>query len=282
MSEHAPDLRWISSGQVRLAVWEWPGDPPVLLFAHATGFHGRCWDHIVRRFPGRRALAFEFAGHGRSGVPEGAVRWPEFALNVVAVARHFSLRDAVGIGHSMGGHALVSAAAVDPAVFSALVLLDPVIYPRHYYDAPPPNAAFIRRRRNRWESADEMFERFRGRPPFATWDPEALRTYCDYALIPEGDSLVLACPPALEASIYERSNSPENDLYPVLHRVTIPVAVLRAGTLPQSGFDLNASPTAPDLAACFPQGRDVYLPDRNHYIPMEAPDLVVAEIASSC
>jgi hypothetical protein len=32
------------------------------------------------------------------------------------------------------------------------------------------------------------------------------------------------------------------------------------------------------VASSFPRGREVFLPDRNHYIPMEAPELVVAEI----
>ena len=41
-------LELVSAGGLRLAVWEWPGAGPPLLFAHATGFHGRMWDHIIR------------------------------------------------------------------------------------------------------------------------------------------------------------------------------------------------------------------------------------------
>ena len=58
----APKLHFVPAGALgalHLAVWEWPGQEPPLFFAHATGFHGRCWDHIVRLFPGRRALAAE-------------------------------------------------------------------------------------------------------------------------------------------------------------------------------------------------------------------------------
>jgi pimeloyl-ACP methyl ester carboxylesterase len=199
---------------------------------------------------------------------------------VLAVARHFDLRFAVGVGHSMGGHSLVSAAIADSAIFSALVLVDPVIMPRGYYGAPPPDASYIARRRNRFASADEMYERFHSRLPFSTWHPEALRNYCDYALLPDGDSFVLACPPVVEAAIYARCNAPENNLYTRMPEVTIPVTVLRAGTTKQTAtLDLNASPTGAEVATCFPHGRDVYLPDHNHYIPMEAPELVVAEIA---
>jgi pimeloyl-ACP methyl ester carboxylesterase len=275
----APELHFVPAGEVKLAVWEWPGDPPALLFAHATGFHGRCWDHIVRRFPGRRVLALEFRGHGRSSIPAAAIPWPDFAQDVLAVAHRFGLRGAIGGGHSMGGHALVAAAIRHPAIFSALVLVDPVIFPPEYYGAPPPDASYIARRRNRWASPAEMFERFRARLPFSAWHEEALRTYCDYALLPDGDAFVLACPPAVEAAIYGRCNAPENNLYAGIPGVEQAVTVLRAGTTATTAvLDLNASPTGPDLAACFPHGRDVYLPNRNHYIPMEAPELVEREI----
>lgn len=196
------------------------------------------------------------------------------------MARHFDLRGALGVGHSMGGHSLVAAAIEAPETFSALVLADPVIYPREFYGAPAPDASYIRRRRNRFASAAEMVERFRGRLPFSTWQPEALVNYCEYGVLPDGDSFVLACAPEVEAAIYERSNAAENDLYEGMPQVTIPVSVLRAGTTPTSSFDINASPTAPDLAACFPRGRDVFLPAHNHYIPMEAPELVEAEMRS--
>lgn len=275
----APELHFVTNGAQRLAVWEWRGESPTLLFAHATGFHGRCWDHIVRRFAGHRVLALEFRGHGRSSIPAPPIPWPEFGRDVEAVAHHFELRGVTAVGHSMGGHSLVSAAISDPALFSALVLVDPVILPRRRYHAPPPDASYIARRRNHFSSAEAMYQRFHARLPFSAWQQEALRNYCDHGLRPEADGFVLACPPEVEAAIYGRCNAPENDLYEDMPAARIPVTVMRAGTVPTPGkFDINASPTAPELASCFPRGRDVFLPDHNHYIPMEAPELVEAEI----
>ena len=90
---------------------------------------------------------------------------------------------------------------------------------------------------------------------------------------------MLACPPAVEAAIYARCNAPENDLYGGLQEVAIPVTVMRAGSGAMGDkLDLNLSPTGPEVAGCFPRGHDVFLPEHNHYIPMEAPDLVEAEI----
>lgn len=123
-----------------------------------------------------------------------------------------------------------------------------------------------------------MFASYQGRPPFAGWSPEVLRDYCEFGLVPGEDGLTLACPPEVEASIYTEATAPDADLYPKLGRIAVPVTVLRAGAEAASEFDLSASPTWPGLAACFPSGRDVCLPGRNHYIPMESPALVVAEI----
>src|SRR4051794_13729017 len=105
-----PELRFVPIDDLRVAVWEWPGEGPPLLFAHATGFHGRCWDHIIQLCPGRRALAIEFRGHGRSSVPAPPIPWRKFSLDLLAVVHHLGLQDAVAVGHSMGGHAIVSAA----------------------------------------------------------------------------------------------------------------------------------------------------------------------------
>src|SRR5205823_13427623 len=138
----------------QLAVWDWPGEDPPLLFAHATGFHGRCWDHIIRDFPGRRALAIDARGHGRSSKAEPPCLWREFGCDLAAIAGHMNLRNAIGIGHSMGGHVIVQAAALRPETYAALLLVDPTILPPEYYGDEPPDAAFTLRRRAVWNSPD--------------------------------------------------------------------------------------------------------------------------------
>jgi lipase len=275
----SPELRSVPAGVVRLAVWDWPGREPPLLLAHATGFHGRCWDEVVRLFPDRRCLAVEFRGHGRSSKPDPPYSWRSFGDDVAAVSGHLGLSGAIGIGHSMGGHALVSSVARRPQTFAALLLIDPVIHPPEIYGLPPFQAPFILRRRARWSGPAEMLERFRGKPPFESWDQQVLRDYCEFGLLPDGDGYVLACPPAVEASIYAGSNAPEANLYAEIPQIAQPVTVLRAGSEPAPGvFDLSASPTWPRLASRFPRGRDVLLRERNHYIPMECPEVVAEAI----
>ena len=277
-----PALDFVTVDGIRIAVWQWPGEGPPLLFAHATGFHARCWDQVIRQVPGRRTVAIDLRGHGRSDKPEPPYHWRWFGRDVACVAEQLNLRGAIGIGHSMGGHSIVEAAAMCPAVFSSLLLVDPTIFEAAYYGMPRRrDASFILRRRNQWKSWEEMFERFRNRAPFAQWHPEVLRDYCEFGVLPRGGEYILACPPEVEASIYAASNAPEADLYPIIPGIQQPVTVMRGGH-PWSldSFDLTASPTAPGLAAHFPHGRDIYLEGRNHYIPMETPEIVARETVS--
>jgi len=264
----------VAANGVDLALFEWPGQDPPIFFCHATGFHARCWDQIVARLGGRRCFAMDTRGHGRSSKPAPPYRWRNFGADVAAVARSLNLAGAIGVGHSMGGHAVTLGAALRPESFSSLLLIDPVIRPRDGYIGPWTEAHFVSKRRNRWKSADEMFERFENRPPFVLWDRAVLRDYCDYGLLPDGDEFVLACPPLIEASVYENSPAPESNIYPEIATIKIPVHVVRAGKAPDPGDVMSRSPTAPDLAASFQRGTDLCFMDRSHFIPMEDPALV--------
>ena len=104
----------LPSDGLDLAVWEWPGRDPALLFVHATGFHGRCWDRIARAFPGRRRLAIDLRGHGLSSKPDPPYPWRRFADDLTAAASALEVRDAIAIGHSMGGHTAVAGAIRTP------------------------------------------------------------------------------------------------------------------------------------------------------------------------
>lgn len=268
---------------VRLAVYERPGVDPAILFVHATSFHARCWSQIVARIPGQRAIAVDMRGHGLSSKPEPPYYWSHFGEDVAALARALDLRDACGVGHSMGGHSLVLAASLAPEAFGELLLLDPVILPRQAYrsDAWPPH--FASKRRNRWASADEMFERFHGRLQFENWDVDVLRDYCDYGLVPaqDGDGYVLACPPHIEASIYEASGLQDANLYDRFGSIEAPVTVMRSSRRMRENpaADMGASPTATDLASHFPRARDIETPC-SHFIPMEAPAMVAEYVRS--
>lgn len=266
---------------MELAVIEWPGRTDPVLLLHATGFHSRCWKQVVKRLPGQHIYAVDLRFHGASD-SHGSPDWGLMTDDICQLIEKLDLRRLIGVGHSIGGHLVARAAARLPDRFKHLVLIDPVIMsPERYAQFHAISGALnasdhpVSRRKNAWQNASEMFERFKGRAPFNTWQPEVLRDYCDYALLPADENAVrqLACDPINEAGIY--LNQKGNDIIlQELPRIVTPVTLLRAAPGDESVLDLSSSPTWPGLAAALPDCREIYLPELNHFIPMQAPELV--------
>ncbi len=277
----------VPANGIQFATYEWPAEgdtlqPPVVLL-HATSFHARCWDQVVAHLADYRCLALDARGHGHTDKPPLPYSWQQFGQDAAAMVSLWGVQGAVGVGHSMGGNALVRAAAALPGAFRALLLVDPVIFPPQVYHEHPaePEKHFTASRRNHWSSPHAMFERFKDRPPFNTWDRQVLHDYCQYGLLraPDGHGYVLACPPLVEAQTYTTSTQAQNrDIYDLIPHIQVPVRVLRAARPAASPGDFAGSPTNPDLARAFPHGEDVPLPDNTHFIPMESPALVAKHI----
>lgn len=275
-----PVERRFKVNRIELALWEWPGDDPAVFLCHATGFHARCWDQVIAHLPGRHCFAIDARGHGHSSKPAPPYRWRNFGGDVAALATQLDLSGAIGVGHSMGGHSVTLASALRPATFAALLLLDPVIRNPNQYTGPWMQAQFVAKRRNRWTSPQEMYERFENRQPFDAWDKKVLQDYCEYGLLRDGDGFVLACPPEVEAGIYENSPAPESNIYPEIATIEIPVHIVRAGKKLDPANFMAQSPTAPGLASSFKHATDFSDTDHSHFIPMEAPALTAQWITA--
>ena len=279
MTEHR-----ISSGDAEICCFEREGDGPAVVFSHATGFHARVWDQVAKRVPGHRIISIDMRGHGRSSKTPPPYPWQVFAGDIVAVADHFGLERAVGVGHSMGGAAITLAAEQRPAAFGALLLVDPAIMDASLYEHQPPIESpgehFVARRRNEWPSAEAMFESFKGRGPYASWTDEALRDYCEWGLepAPGGEGYVLACPPIVEAAVYQGAG--DDGPNPVDAKISVPVRILRARQRPEGTveMDMTYSPTDPKLVEHFENGEDVLLPEHTHFIPMQDPAIVALHV----
>lgn len=265
---------------VELQLYEWPGSGPTVFLAHATGFHARCWDQVVARLPGYRILAVDMRGHGLSSKPEPPYLWRYFGQDVAALCREIGLDGAIAAGHSKGGYAVTLAAALEPGIFSRLLLVDPVILSREAYAAARGDVEhFAARRRNEWQSPEAMFEAFKDRRPFSLWDPSVLRDYCQYGLVPnpDGEGYVLACPPRVEAATY--AGSAGGDIYDEIATIDVPVRILRAQERTGAvAHDMSGSPTYPGLAQHFRHAEDVSLPHLTHFIPMQDPGLVAGHL----
>ncbi len=261
---------------------------PSLLLLHATGFHARLWDQLVAHLPaGTHVIAPDHLGHGRSACPATLSDWTKIADALLPLLDRFAGHRLIGCGHSMGGFALTRLAAKRPDAFTHLLLIDPTIFDPAFYpsDIVPPIADLaehpVTRRRNQWDDASQMIAHFKARPPYAAWVPAVLADYCNFGLVGAagGAGFELACPPALEASVYHGAMRANPHRW--LPLITAPVTVIRAKTGERAGnLDFSVSPTWPELGAAMGAVSDEQWADQSHFIPMEAPQRLAALISA--
>ena len=271
-----PAEGFVDTADVRLHYVDWGGDGPPLLLVHATGFHARLWDPYAERLRGRfRVLALDQRGHGDSGQPRTGMAWPSFAEDVAAVIAALGIEGCYAAGHSSGGTAVGMCAGDHPGSIRRLMLIDAVLRDERRAGFPPAGPSVMaertRRRRMVWDSPHQFEQAMQGRPAFARWRPEFLSSYAHHGLRRRPDGhYELKCPPAVEAAVYE--GAMQNDPWPALGRVRVPVMLLRA-TRTEDG----RTPLPPDTAARIPNCTDVPVA-ATHFIPMEEPEAVLAAI----
>lgn len=286
---------FIDTSEITISVFEWGSEYksllPTLVLIHATGFHARCWDQVIKHLGHRHILALDLRGHGQSDNTPIA-DWRDFAQDVNEVLTNLDIENAVGIGHSMGGFTACYTAHLNRDLFSQMILIDPAIMsPDSYrYDNNPIAIAAgeqhpVVKRRNTFSSVDEMFTLYEKRPPFNTFDQGVLSDYCKYGLTKSesGHEFQLASPPVFEASVYQNATI-FKDIYKVVESISLPITIIRAMDPERLKDQISFmySPTWPDLATKVPSGKDIYLPDASHLIPMQNPkliaDLILSEI----
>mgnify|MGYP001333533377 CR=1 FL=1 len=185
---------------------------PFLYFAHANGFPGASYHKLLAGLGTHFDVAYlPMAGHDpRYPVTEG---WPHLVEELIADLRARSRLPAIGVGHSLGGYLTLLAAARDPALFRAVILLDAPLFGglasrvlrlfrgTWLMDRITP-AARTRSRRRHFPSENEAVRYFRSKPLFRHFDADCLRDYVRHGTQPDAHGRTLRFAPQVEARIY--------------------------------------------------------------------------------
>lgn len=275
----------LPENEIEIATLDFGGRGPLALLHHANGFCAAVWAPVARALTRHyRVIAMDARGHGWSSKPEGAAayQWDWFGRDAIGVAEalcreHGASRIALGLGHSFGGTALLTASAARPALFERLVLVDPIAPPRQaaalaaMRGTPGTRMGDIARKRSAvWPSRAAARAKWAGKELFANWDERVFDLYLAEGMHDRPDGQVeLACPPEIEGTIFEAA--PDFDVMQRAAEVKVPALVLwaRAGNFPYAHFE--------DLVARMPHG-ELRVADAGHLVPMENPELVVREV----
>ncbi|MFE2750506.1 alpha/beta fold hydrolase, partial [Actinosynnema sp. NPDC059335] len=128
-----------------------------------------------------RAAALDFRGHGSAPPLAPDADWGVFADDVIAAAGALAPGPVTGVGHSLGGTALLLAEARAPGTFERIVCYEPILATTH----DPAFAEAAARRRAVFPSRAEALARYSTRPPLSLLAPDVLLDYVDSGLADE-------------------------------------------------------------------------------------------------
>lgn len=260
-----------------LAVHDFGGAGRPTLLCHATGFHGAVWVPLAASLgEGFERWAVDFRAHGASALPPGhELDWAAFGADVLAVVDALGVAPGtlLGVGHSMGGAALLLAEQARPGTFAGLWLYEPIVPPAG--TLPPlgggnPMADGAARRRPSFPSAAEALANFAAKPPLHALRADVLHAYVRHGFRAGEDGAVhLACRPEHEAQIYRGGGS---------HRAFAHLGEVRCPVVVACGRD-EPGPArfAPAIAAGLPHGQLERHP-LGHFGPLEAPEICAAAV----
>ena len=253
-----------------------------LIFAHANGFPPLCYRPLLTRL-GEQYELWAVEQRPLWQTPEDpwqtVTSWEQFSDDLIDYLEAQEIDSAVGVGHSFGATIMMYAALKRPKLFSHLVLIEPVLLPQTLLDLiysgryEPhlfPLVAQALKRRTQWQTRDEVWNSWRGKPLFGRFSDEALWACVNGCVEDSAEGVRLRYPISWESRIYAL---PPADLWARLSELTIPTLALRgevSDTIPLEAWE--------QWQKLRPNATSQQLTSLGHLLPMEAPELVAQAI----
>lgn len=262
----------------QVVLHDWGGTGPAVLLTHGNGLNAAMWALVVERLTRWfRCYGLDLRGHGwcRPASEDFSVARARFADDVLAAVDAIG-EPLAGVGHSLGGGALLHAEQRRPGTFRSLWLFEPVLIPASFERPaePPPIVEAARRRRVEFDSVDQAARRFLSKPPFDRCRPEAVGAYVEAGTVAlPGGGVRLTCSGVTEARIYE-SGEPED--FGRFADVGCPT-VVAMGDLVEGELPAMMSPL---IAEALGHGRLRRFDGLTHLGPMEDVDAVAEAITA--
>jgi pimeloyl-ACP methyl ester carboxylesterase len=109
--------------EIQLAVWEGEGEDIVCV--HGLTANCRCWDEMASCLtPAHTFLAMDLRGRGLSDKPAGGYSIAHHVHDIVGMLDDCGLKQAVLMGHSLGGYIAMAFAANYPERTQKIILID--------------------------------------------------------------------------------------------------------------------------------------------------------------
>lgn len=254
------------------------GDVP-LYFLHANGYPPACYQPLLSGLEEDHSI---LAMHQRPLWPGSRPRelkdWKPLTDDFIRFLDERHAGASIVMGHSIGGIVALRAALRVPERFKVLILIDPVLFP------PPiirfwrlicslglgeylhPLVRLTRKRRDRFDDLERLFNGYRKKTVFKYMDDPALRTLVKGITCPDGTGFKLCYGRDWEAHMYATSVAPDMDLWKGLPHLQVPLLILRG-----EHTDTFWASTGRRVIQNIPLARVISIPNATHLVPFERP-----------
>lgn len=184
----------------------------MILFAHANGFPAQSYSHFLEYLEPHDIRYINCLGMGKY---PSYKNWRLLADELIDFIESENLGRVTGLGHSLGGVAIVFAARKRPDLFERLIIMDPPFFhPSRSFLIPIltalgqghriPIAAKAMRRRENFASREEARVYFASKRLFRPFHPQCFEDYIQYGLTENADQtgVKLMIPAEVEASFF--------------------------------------------------------------------------------
>lgn len=264
---------------------------PLLVFVHANGYPPETYRSFLDPFLSDFQVWTIYLRPFWSGSdPQHMHDWRVFRDDTIPVIKELvektgSKQPVIGLGHSLGGATLLMSAIQEPELFSQLVLMDPVIFPRWRGTlmrmASPlklirkyhPLIRGTLRRKTWFESREAMYLNYRGKKVFSAFSDQVLKDYVEGLANDLTDGVGLRYPPAWEARIYETGGRADWVIWRGREKIKPPTLIIRG----EDTYTLRDR-LIQSLVGRMPRGEYATVLGSGHLLPLEDPQ-GTAEVA---
>lgn len=180
-------------------------------FAHANGFPAKTYNEFFKYFEAFNLKYVPIIGHGKFGITPN---WKPLGQELISNIKEHNQTPVTGIGHSMGGAALMYAAYWQPKLFDKIIFLDPPLFPINkiigmklmrflgMLDKVGPSGR-AKTRKTHFESYDAAYQYFKPKKLFQNFHPNCFDDYVKHGLIPNKENGVeLAFKASIEYQVF--------------------------------------------------------------------------------
>lgn len=256
------------------------GKGPTLHFLHANGYPPTCYSPLINYLTGQyQVFGMLLRPLWPEAKPEKLSDWQPLSDDLLRFLDEQRTSHVIGMGHSIGATVTLRAALKDPSCFRALILIDPVLFPKSFmlqwiairslglgYRLHPLIPAALKRRRT-FDDLETVFNGYRRRNIFRYFSDENLKAYISGMMKPKPDGgYQLTYSPEWEARIYYTGAWHDWDIWHDLPHLELPTLIIRGAET-----DTFWSSTAQKVEKRNHKVKIVTLEKSTHLLPLERP-----------